>query len=170
MLSMRWGAIPVAVSVLLLAGCEAKLSLTARATEDQPEFILKTRRVNGILDITLWSNSSGEYLWALKGNYSKVGRVKYGQVPSDMRQVYPHRGGKPRRLQAGETLVVAVGIQYDTIAAASVGTWYFQFRVSEGNVLEEVIPPEPRRYPEGYPILPPEEPSGTGQDGANADR
>ncbi|HUT26277.1 MAG TPA: hypothetical protein VM492_18255, partial [Sumerlaeia bacterium] len=68
-------------SLAVLAGCTARVSVSSKKSAGPPEFVFKTRRVNSIMTITLWSNSSSEYLWALDGRCYKLRRLKYGLVP-----------------------------------------------------------------------------------------
>jgi hypothetical protein len=100
---------------------------------EQLKFQLATRRVNGLLLFSIMSKSHNEMIWEVKCNYFQGKEIIFGELPQDSTQLFPKGSNKPRRIGAGEDIVIEVRIQYDHFFDASVESRYFYFKSPKGN-------------------------------------
>lgn len=107
------------------------------------QFNLKSRGVNSIDELRVWSTSNSELLWVVRimRRPAEVKTIAYGVLPQvperygvwKIKQLFPPNGS-PRAISPGETFVVKVEFQYDT-PAPCVGSKCFVFQMQvDGSV------------------------------------
>jgi hypothetical protein len=93
---------------------------------------------------------SNEYLWDVNLDYYQGPHLDYGEVPQDFatfnggrnsaKQNFPKDGAKPHPLPPSTRIRMAIDLQYDTWAAASVTTRYFDLLTDREGHVTKIMP------------------------------
>jgi hypothetical protein len=127
-------------------------TLTLSASSEIPKTLeISFSNINGLTFVEFYSASNQEFLWNLDLNANRARapkKITYGAVPTAGKQIFP-RDGKPRPIEDGETFVVRVYFDYDSMFPFGVfsarkefvftnlnGTWK-EVRGYEG----DIVPP-----------------------------
>ena len=146
-------SVAVIVVGVLLSEWPRKVSLSARQNEGRTEFEISTRRINGLLHLSLWRAGSRELLWSVNLSYYHGPRLLYGDVPKgfssfngapqNAKQSFPADGTKPSPLPPDSTLFMSLIYQYDSFLHPMTSTIIFSLTT---NALGEVISVAPVQH------------------------
>lgn len=149
---------------LILLGCSMKPALTVvgKQQDEKIVFEIGTAHVNGLLDLRIWQEDTGEVFWHVALDYFNGRRIKYGEPPVNFKtfnggegsakQIVPESGKPPVPPPLGKSFIIAVTAQYDTWTSAASKTFYYSFSISPGGRISAIVPIP---FPGGPAALPP---------------
>ena len=159
-LLMRTGLGLILVSVFM--GCAGKPNIVLEAKQhgENIDFDIRTKGINGLLDLQIWQTDTKEVIWQLNLNSFNGTTIEYGKVPVgfksfnggtyDAEQMVPLTGKRPGPLPAGKSFIIALGAQYDTLTSAAMRPFYFLFSTDANGKISRVLPtgaPKPGDLP-----------------------
>ena len=147
---MRFKTILILPFVLICSACSTTPHADVDIRQEDHDFVfqIRTRSINGLLDLRLWQVDTKEIFWDINLNYYKEPELRYGEVPDKFttfnggqnraEQNIPRNHQRPRPLPANQNFYLALDCQYDTILAAASKVFYFSFSTDKNGRISRV--------------------------------